>query len=288
MVVRARKLPVPDCTGLGHSVADRVLRGAGFPGARFVYVEAYEPVGTVVGQEPGRGALQESDRPVLLRVSKQNLIRYLPTVYHPRSPDDRAFLRDFLWIFQHLVDSVTDRVGRMHELFNPYTTDPEFLPWLASWFALSFDEHMPEDRRRRALREAAMLYRVRGTSKALTRMVKLFTDLDVGVAENQWPYKGMRIGVTARVGIDTMVLPEISMSQTFVVRVPRAYDEIDESTLLRLHDILQTEKPANTNYFLQFSGEEGVRITGGFMRVGVTQIGLGQEVTEDSAPDGTA
>jgi phage tail-like protein len=271
---RARKLPVPDATGLVLAVAEKVIRNAGFAGARVHYVESYEASGTVVGQDPPRGSLLESDRPVTVRVAKESLIRFLPTVYQPRVPEDRVFLRDFLWIVQHLFDGVGRKIDTVHELFDAYATPPDFLPWLASWFAISFDDTMDEARRRRVLKECATLYRVRGTRGAIERMVKLFTDVDVSIEENRWPYRGFRIGVSSSIGVDTMVLPEVSMSHTFVVKVPATFEEIGEDTLVRLHQVISAEKPASTNYFLQFRGETGVSEYGPFLRVGVSAIGV--------------
>ncbi len=288
MSARARKLAVPDVAGLGLSTAEKVVREAGFPAVRVHYVESYEPADQVVGQEPPRGTLHDEDQAVTLRVSKASLIRYLPTVYQPRTPDERVFLRDFLWIFQHQFDRVSRTLDHAHELFDPYATPPEFLSWLASWFEISFDESMDEARRRRVLREAARLYPHRGTRRAIERMVKLFTDVDVEIEENRWPYRGFRIGVASSIGVDSMILPEVSMSQTFVVKVPRSFEEIGEETLVRLHQVLEAEKPANSNYFLQFRGETGVSEYVGMMRVGVqSAIGVAPEepVREEEGPD---
>mgnify|MGYP000996081964 CR=1 FL=1 len=151
MAVRVKKLPVPEVTGLRLPVAEKVLTAAGFPGGRVHYVESYEPSGTVIGQDPPRGTLLEATHKVTLRIAKTSLIRYLPTVYQPRQPGDRMFLQDFLWIFQHLFDGVNSRIDHVSDLFAPFTAPQEFLPWLASWFAIAFDQRMPDIRRRKVL-----------------------------------------------------------------------------------------------------------------------------------------
>ncbi len=278
--VRVRKQPVPDVVGLPLVTADKVLRQAGFPGAAVLYEESYEPPDHVIGQDPTSGSLLEETSPVRVRVAKQSLLRFLPTVYQPRTPGERSFLRDFLWIFQHLYDSISRRLDTIHELFNPYTTPPDFLPWLASWFAISFDETMDEAHRRRILREAVTLYRIRGTREAIERMVRLFLGLDIEVVENRWPFRGLRIGVSSTIGVDTMVLPEVSMGHTFVVKVSARPEDLGEAVLVRLHRILEAEKPASSNYFLQFSDTEGVTEDTSLWRVGVTSvIGVEQEET---------
>jgi phage tail-like protein len=279
---RTRKLPVPEVTGLALPVAAKVLSAAGFPAPRVHYVEAYAKADTVVSQQPDRGGLQESDQPVTVHVAKTSMIRYLPAVYRPRTEGEPSFLRDFLWIVQHQVDSVSRRIDAVPELFHPSAAPAEFLPWLASWFAISFDETMPEAHRRRILKEAPALFRIRGTKAALVRMVKLFAGLDVEVEENRWPYRGFRIG-SSSVGVDTMILPEVAMAHTFVVRVPKARDEVGEDLLLRLHRVIEAEKPASTNYFLQFTDVEGVTEVIG-MRIGVSSaVGVEVEAEGDGA-----
>lgn len=269
---RVRKLPVPDLTGLSLPVAEKVLKRAGFSGAQVVFEESYEKPDTVIGQDPPKGFLLEENKKVRLRVAKQSLLRFLPTVYQPRTPGEPSFLRSFLWIIQHLYDSVSRRIDTMHEVFHPSTTPAGFLPWLASWFAVSFDEGMDEAKRRLVLRECVSLFSKRGTKGAIERMVELFAGIRVKIEENRWPYKGIRIGVTSRIGVDTMVLPEVSMGHTFVVRVPARPDSISEDVLVRLHRVLEAEKPANSNYFLQFEGTEGVTEDVSAWRVGVTSV----------------
>jgi hypothetical protein len=72
-----------------------------------------------------------------------------------------------------------------------------------------------------------------------------------------------------------------------VVRVPKTFAEVGEDLLLRLHRVIEAEKPANSNYFLQFPDAEGVTEYVG-MRVGVSsQIG-GEPAPESSdAPNDT-
>ncbi len=287
MSARAKKLPVPDVVGLTLPIAQRVIGNAGFAGARVVYVEAYETPNTVVAQQPTRGNLLENDESVTIQVVAVSPIRYLPATYQPRTPDDQSFLRNYLWIFHAMRTTITDHIDGIHELFNPYTVRDDFLPWLASWFGIAFDETMSDRRRRRILKEASGLFRIRGTKIALLQMIKLFTELDVQIEENRWPYKGLRIGVSSEIGVNTMILPEISMSHTFVVKVDKTFEELGETMLVRLHHLIESEKPANSNYFLQFTGTEGVSEYEGMMRVGMgfaIGVGIGAEaVTEDAS-----
>jgi phage tail-like protein len=269
-------------------VAVSVLASAGFADPRIRFAESYEKGETVLAQHPEGGSLWDSRSPVTLTVSKTSLIRFLPAIYRPRQGGDPSFLRDFLWIIQHLYESVNGRIDEVHRIFRPSRTPPEFLPWLASWFGIFFDDSLDDARRRRLLREAPGLFRIRGTREALIRWVFLFTDLEVEVLENRWPYQGFRIGCDVPIGVRSMILPEISMAHAFVVRVPIPRDEVPEELLLRLHRVIQAEKPASTNYFLQFADVEGVTEVVG-MRIGVSSmVGVDGSGTTDVPGPGEA
>lgn len=282
MSTRLRKLPVPEVVGLDQGTAEKVVKLAGFAGVRIHYVESYEDQNIVVDQAPRRGSLLGENEVVTLFVAKMNLVRFLPAIYQPSSPDDKAFLRDFLWIVQHVLDGISRKIDSIHELFHPYTVPADFLPWLASWFAIAFDENMPEEKRRKVIREAPSLYAIRGTVRAIKRLIKLFVGLDCEIIENCWPYDGMRVGVSCRIGVNSMVLHEVSKSNTFIVKLPVGYEDLDQTTLVRLHHLIQAEKPASSNYFLQFADKEGVTEDISLFRIGLTAIGLvGEEAVKE-------
>lgn len=279
-MVRSKKLVVPDVVGLKLNVAETVIKHMGFAGIDVHYVESYDPPETVIAQDPTRGSLLEEHKKILVRVAKKSFLRFLPSIYHPKTADEPSFLREYLWIFHHLFDSITKKLDRVHELFNPYSTPPGFLPWLASWFAISFDEDMSEAKRRQLVKEAVSLFAIRGTKRALIKMIKLTTDLDVEIEENCWPFKGLRVGVSSRIGVDTLVLPEILPSSAFVVNVPKKFDEISEATLVRLHKVIEEEKPSSSIYFLRFKEVEGVTEYVPVVRVGLAPIGVFEEQSE--------
>ena len=49
-------------------------------------------------------------------------------------------MRRFLFIFQHVMTSLTDKIDRIVDLCDPLLCDPRFLPWLASWVSFELDE----------------------------------------------------------------------------------------------------------------------------------------------------
>ena len=254
---RSRRHVVPDVVGLGERDAQIMLRNVGFQTGEVVFVESYAADRTVVSSDPAPGHMVPGDTLIRLHVSRQNLMRFLPSAFQGGERGTESdFLRRFLWVITHLHDSVNDRMGEMTRLFKPFETDPEFLPWLASWLGLTLDTDWSEEKKRRFIQRASQLYTVRGTSRALREILEVFTGVRPEIVENAWPYDGFRIGVSSSVGVDTVMLPPMNLAHCFIVRLPIAVEEIDEAMLVKIHQIIQQEKPAHTTYFLAFEGEE--------------------------------
>lgn len=256
----SRRHVVPDVVGLSERDAQIMLRNVGFQTGEVVFVESYADDRTVVASDPAAGHMVSGETLIRLQISRQSLMRHLPTAFQGGERGTESdFLRRFLWVITHLHDSVNDRMSEMTRLFKPFETDPEFLPWLASWLALTLDTDWSEEKKRRFIQRASQLYTVRGTARALSEILEVFTGVRPEIVENAWPYDGFRVGVSSSVGIDTIMLPPMNLAHCFVVRLPVAAQDIDEAMLVKIHQIIQQEKPAHTTYFLAFEeGEEGV------------------------------
>jgi phage tail-like protein len=101
----------------------------------------------------------------------------LPAVYRT---DD--FIGRFLLAFEALftglpdvqqpgLEQTIDGVGRY---FDPLDTPSEFLPWLASWVALTLRADWDDDTARGFIREVVPLYRLRGTAAGLKRILEIY------------------------------------------------------------------------------------------------------------------
>jgi phage tail-like protein len=64
----------------------------------------------------------------------------------------------------------------IHTYFDPKQTPEGFLPWLASWVALSLREDWTDDVKRNFIREIVPLYQKRGTKDGLIAMLRLYLD----------------------------------------------------------------------------------------------------------------
>jgi phage tail-like protein len=147
-------------------------------------------------------------------------IESLPVIY-----SDNDFLARFLLLFQNVWEPLEQRQDHIDMYFDPRTSPSSFLPWLASWLDLSFNQHWPEIRRRRLLAEAIDLYRWRGTRYGLVRMIEVCTGITPEVTEN-------------------MALP-----YTFDVKIALPKDgDIDKNLI---DELIQAHKPAHAGYRLE-------------------------------------
>lgn len=147
-------------------------------------------------------------------------IESLPDIYA-----DNDFLARFLLLFQNVWEPLEQRQDHIDMYFDPRTSPANFLPWLASWLDLSFNQHWPETRRRRLLAEAIDLYRWRGTRYGLVRMIEVCTGSTPEVNDNPaQPY-------------------------TFDVKItlPKGSD-IDKNLI---DELIQAHKPAHAGYRLE-------------------------------------
>ena len=82
-----------------------------------------------------------------------------------------------------------------------------------------------------------------------------------------------------------MILPAVNRAHTFLVQMPRAYKDVSIESVVRLHEIIQLEKPANTSYCLRVLAEERELELREFFVIGERSgIGVGAEVVRPLPP----
>src|SRR5581483_10972277 len=198
---------MPEVVGLPIRKAKFLIENAGLAVDAIVFQESYEERDTVLTQKPARGQMIYTGEKVTLGVSRESYVKWLPSIFQRNDLNGRNFLRDLLWIVQHLFTSVDEQLDVIHNFFDPYEAPEKFLPWLASWSAMVLEEDWPIAKKRRLIKKAIEMYRIRGTVKGIKLFISLFTGHEPDINENIWPFRGWRIGVTADIGIDSVVLP---------------------------------------------------------------------------------
>ena len=292
-----RVVRVPDVSGKTLEKARILLEDGGLTKIVVLYRESYEDRDTVLDQRPARGQMVYETTEVTIWVARRGYLEHLPAIYRRSDAVGRNMVRDLCFVFEHMFDSVDRNLTDGWRFYDPHVAPPEFLQWLSHWTAFSVDLDWPETQKRALVKRAVDLYRIRGTKRGLTLFLKLFTGHEPDIAENTWPFKGFRVegeGAEegARVGLDSVVLPPVDLAHCFVVTMPVKYENVTPELVIRIHQIIQLEKPAHTHYYLKFAEEEGDVELREFFAIGLRSgIGIGAEVVqsvEEADPPGAA
>jgi phage tail-like protein len=272
-------IKMPDVSGLPLRKAQLLVELTGLKVDAILYQESYDERNTVLQQKPLRGQMIYVGEKVTLTVSRESYIKWLPSIFQRSDVTGKNFLREVLWITQHLFGSIEEQLDTLFNYFDPYETPDQFLPWLAGWTAMILEEDWPKAKKRKLIKKAIELYKVRGTVKGLKLFISLFTNHEPEIIENAWPFRGFRIGVTSGIGVDSVILPPVNLAHTFLVEMPVTYKDVTIESVIRLHEIIQMEKPANTSYYLRFLADSRPKELRGFFEIGVRSgVGIGQEV----------
>jgi phage tail-like protein len=273
---------VPEVNGLGIEKARILMEDAGL-GKRLVvlYREGYEEHDTVVDQRPARGQMVYEGTEVTLWIARRGYLQHLPALYRRSDAVGHNVIRDLCFIFEHMFGTIEQKVDVNYRYYDPHSTPAEFLIWLASWTAFTVDMDWPEARKRALIKRAVDLYRIRGTKRALALFLMLFTGYEPTIDENVWPFRGFRVESDARIGIDSVILPPVNLAHCYIITVPVKFDEVTPELVMRIHQIVQLEKPSHTHYYLKFLEEQGDVELREFMVIGARSgIGIGDEIIE--------
>ena len=293
-LLNRRVVRVPDVVGRHITKARIVLEDAGLRRVVVLYRESYEDRDTVLEQRPARGQMVYETTEVTIWVARRGYLEHLPAIYRRSDGVGRNLVRDVCFLFEHMFDSIEQKTNDGWRFYDPHVAPPEFLEWLARWTAFTTDMDWPEAERRALIKRAVDLYRIRGTKRGLTLFLKLFTGHEPEIKENTWPFKGFRVegeGAEegARVALDSVILPPVDLAHCFVVTMPIKFEDVTPEMVIRIHQIIQLEKPAHTHYYLKFLEEKGEVELREFFAIGLRSgIGIGAEVVQTTEDESAA
>lgn len=219
-----------------------------------------------------------------------SLMEYLPVIFQEGSaPEQANFLGRFLLAFERIllglgevsqeipepgieeilggiVDPVSQKtlLAGVQRYFDPGARLPdgieinplqyapaEFLPWLASWVALTLRSDWKEDQKRRFISRIVPLYQQRGTKKGLKELLCAYTGLPSESVEIYELTQALQVGKTATVGIDTAIGG--GLPYYFIVRMSLPISNFDDRSRQEqiARSIIDQEKPAHTYYDLR-------------------------------------
>jgi phage tail-like protein len=293
-LLNRRVVRVPDVLGRSHTKAQILLEDSGLAKVVTLYRESYEDRDTVLEQRPARGQMVYEGTEVTIWVARRGYLENLPAIYRRSDAVGRNLVRELCFVFEHMFDSVEVNLTDGWRFYDPHVTPIEFLTWLSGWTAFSLDLDWPEAEKRALIKRAVDLYRIRGTKRGLSLFLRLFTGQEPDIDENTWPFKGFRVEaegaeIGARVGLDSVIMPPVDLAHCFVVTMPLKYEMVTTDMVIRIHQIIQMEKPAHTHYYLRFAEEKGDAELREFFAIGLRSgIGIGAEVvqtTEDESEE---
>ena len=291
-LLNRRVLGVPNVLGRSLTKARILLEDAGFKKVVTLYRESYEDRDTVLEQRPAKGQNVYEDTEITIWVARRGYLENLPAIYRRSDAVGRNLVREMCFLFEHMFDSVEINLTDGWRFYDPHVAPVDFLNWLSGWTAFSLDLDWPEPQKRALIRRAVDLYRIRGTKRGLSLFLRLFTGHEPDISENSWPFKGFRVegeGAEsgARVGLDSVIMPPVDLAHCFIVTMPIKYETVTSEMIIRIHQIIQMEKPAHTHYYLRFAEEKGDVELREFFAIGLRSgIGIGAEVvpeTEDGS-----
>ena len=281
-----RVVRVPDVVGRPLQKAQILLEDAGLKRVVTLYRESYEDRDTVLEQRPARGQMVYEGTEVTIWIARRGYLEHLPAIYRRSDAVGHNLVRDVLFVFEHMFDSIDRNLTDGWRFYDPHVAPLDFLDWLSQWTAFSIDLDWPDAQKRALIKRAVDLYRIRGTKRGLTLFLKLFTGHEPEIVENTWPFKGFRVEgegaeTGARVALDSVILPPVELAHCFVVTMPIKFDSITPELVIRIHHIIQLEKPAHTHYYLKFADEAGEVELREFFAIGLRSgIGIGAEVVQ--------
>jgi phage tail-like protein len=290
-LLNRRVVRVPDVTGRILLKATLLLEDAGLPRVVTLYRESYEDRDTVLEQRPARGQMVYEDTEVTIWIARRGYLENLPAIYRRSDGVGRNLVRELCFVFEHMFDSVEKNLNDGWRFYDPHASPVDFLDWLSQWTAFTLDLDWPEAQKRALVKRAVDLYRIRGTKRGLALFLMLFTGHEPDIAENTWPFKGFRIEADgaeqgARVALDSVILPPVELAHCFVVTMPIKFEDVTAEAVIRIHQIIQMEKPAHTQYYLRFAEEKGDVELREFFSIGLRSgIGIGAEVVEGEEED---
>jgi phage tail-like protein len=285
-LLNRRVVRVPNVLGRSMTKAQILLEDAGFKKIVALYRESYEDRDTVLEQRPAKGQNVYEDTEITIWIARRGYLEHLPAIYRRSDAVGRNLVRDVCFLFEHMFDSVELNLEGGWRFYDPHVAPVEFLNWLSGWTAFSLDLDWPEPQKRALIRRAVDLYRIRGTKRGLSLFLRLFTGHEPDIDENTWPFKGFRVEsegaeIGARVGLDSVIMPPVDLAHCFVVTMPIKYETVSSEMIIRIHQIIQMEKPAHTQYYLRFAEEKGDVELREFFAIGLRSgIGIGAEVVE--------
>ena len=191
-------------------------------------------------------------------------INYLPEIYHGND-----FLGRYLMLFESFWKPINHQINQIDLYFDPDFTPSAFLPWLASWLGVTWDDSLPENRKRKLLQLAVSLYQRRGTKSALEDYLQVYSEGEIEVIEHR--SQNFVLGHGTKLG-SAIALGNQNLPHTFSVNINVDEEEVrrmefnnpsqnTEKYVQKLEEIIEHQKPAHTAFSLNLDVRKSNKTT---------------------------
>lgn len=205
------------------------------------------------------------------------LLEYLPEIFQQSSQQGQPpFLDQFLLAFERILlgrgetseSGLEEKLSSIQHYFDPgvriqngqetllsseESTPANFLPWLASWVALTLRQDWSEIEQRRFISRMVSLYRYRGTKRGLKEMLIAYTGLPRASVDVYELTKPLQVGKVSTIGVDTAIGggPPHFFVVKMLLSIAGSTDPTERSRKEQTaRFIIDQEKPAHTYYEL--------------------------------------
>jgi len=249
---------MPDLTGIPLIQALAYLKKMKLKLGSILYEEQDFPNFTVVNQSINAGEEVKKGASINLKLACSNPIRYLPSIYQS---DDT--LKNFLYIFMHILNSITFKLDNIQRYYNPMEAPKDFYKWLASWFSLNVNYVISEEKMRHLIKNVVSLHQWRGTVVGLARYLEILTDVKPDIIENYIPYneyviKGDKL-------VENFILANKTSRYHFTVSFPVSAQHFSFETLKSIYQVVASEKPAHADFYIIFKPDEQDKVRSSFI-----------------------
>jgi phage tail-like protein len=199
------------------------------------------------------GYILSSERVQVFVKPQSSYMRFLPEIY-----SENDFLGRFLMLFESFWRPADLQIAQGEFYYDMDLTPEPFLPWLASWIGVTWDDHLSDDRKRQLLHTALAIYQRRGTRLALQDFLKIYTGGQVEIIEHRT--QNFVLGSHSYLG-HTNALGKHNFPHTFTVNLKVHSEDIftnpgtEPDQLVHFYrqiieNLIETQKPAHTAFKL--------------------------------------
>jgi phage tail-like protein len=278
----------------------------GTPASFFTPKELVQSRISIVAEDGGKVPSIRANDVIVLLVPVQSYLRFLPGIYRANSSTMRRDVyqvsereqrqltsRDrvttsrvnveqadqfqrFLFLFQHMMTTVIDKIDSMPDVTDPLRVERKFLPWLSSWVNFPLDESLPLHMQRELVRRSIRLNRMRGTKEGLSEMIRILTSTPVVIEERKKPKPCVLGHMTLAGGKDVRsrffrrepppcyLFPTERHQMTFFILeleakylFLRRFGERAGDILQRIVQIVSQEMPAHVVFTIRYADDKG-------------------------------